>query len=61
MTEPVPTPAGHRAARRERAVAGRSATLVAAGPGRCVLVVLLPSADAATILLLCEEAAELTG
>jgi hypothetical protein len=58
------------AARRRRAVAGRSATLaVAAGPevadpagvGRTDLVVLLPSTDAATVLLLCEEAAELSG
>jgi hypothetical protein len=53
------------AARRARARAERSATLGAAadpaGAGRADLVVLLPSADAATVLLLCEEAAELSG
>ena len=47
-------------ARRRRAVALRSATLDATEPGRRALVVLLPSLDAATILLLCEAAAELT-
>ena len=61
MTEPGPNPVSHSETRRRRAVAGRSATLDAAGPGRQALVVLLPSADAATILLLCEEAAELAG
>ena len=61
MTEPTPKPASQRAASRCRAVAGRSATFGAAAPGRRALAVLLPSADAATILLLCEEAAELTG
>jgi len=60
VTEPVPKLAGSHAARRQRAVADRSATLGAAAPGRRALVVLLPSADAATILLLCEEAADLT-
>ena len=57
MTEPAP-----RAARRRRqATAARSATLEAAEPGRLALVVLLPSTEAATVLLLCEAAAELTG
>jgi hypothetical protein len=49
------------AARCRRAVADRSARLSPAEGGRSLLVVLLPSADAATIVLLCEEAAELTG
>jgi hypothetical protein len=40
-------------------MAGRSAILDASEPGQRVLVVLLPSVDVATILLLCEEAAEL--
>jgi hypothetical protein len=61
MTEPVPNQVSQRAASRCRAVAGRSATFGAAAPGRRALVVLLPSVDAATILLLCEEAAELAG
>ncbi|MEO7260366.1 MAG: hypothetical protein ABI047_03780 [Jatrophihabitantaceae bacterium] len=56
MTEPATGPA---AARRRRAAADRSATLSAAEAGRSRLVVLLPSADAATILLHCDEAAEL--
>ncbi|MDQ1740074.1 MAG: hypothetical protein QOE53_1726 [Pseudonocardiales bacterium] len=47
-------------ARRRLALVHRSATLDATAPGRQELVVLLPSADAATILLLCEAAAELT-
>ena len=58
MTEPAP---GGAAARRCRAVAARSATLGEAGPGRLELVALLPSPDAATVLLLCAAAAELTG
>jgi hypothetical protein len=64
------------AARRRRAVAERSATLSAAGvepagtgdppaagpaAARADLVVLLPSADAATVLLLCAQAAEPSG
>jgi hypothetical protein len=64
------------AARRRRAVAERSATLRAAevelagagdrtvaGPAavRADLVVLLPSTDAATVLLLCAQAAEPSG
>ncbi|HST48913.1 hypothetical protein [Jatrophihabitans sp.] len=66
--------AGSLAARRRRAATMRSATLgvpslTAAGDpadpgeaaGRAELVVLLPSTDAATVLLLCSEAAELTG
>jgi hypothetical protein len=58
MTDTAP---GGAAARRWRAVAARSATLDEAGSGRLELVVLLPSTAAATILLLCEEAAELAG
>jgi hypothetical protein len=57
VTEPAPRPSEGR---RRRAIALRSATLDAAEPGRLELVVLLPSVDAATILLLCEAAAELT-
>jgi hypothetical protein len=47
------------AARRRRAVADRSARLVPAEAGRVRLSVLLPSADAGTLLLLCDEAARL--
>ena len=47
-------------ARRRRAVADRSAQLKPAGAGRLTLTVLLPSTDASTILLLCDEAARLT-
>jgi hypothetical protein len=61
VTEPVPNLAGRREANRCRAVASRSAMFGAAAPGRRSLVVLLPSVDAATILLLCEQAAELAG
>ncbi|HEX8304270.1 MAG TPA: hypothetical protein VF612_05290 [Jatrophihabitans sp.] len=57
MTEPGQ---GRAEARRRRAIAHRAATLDVAEPGRRELVVLLPSIDAATILLLCEAAAELT-
>jgi len=42
-------------------VAGRSAVVNVAEPGRSRLVVLLPSTDAATILLQCDAAAELVG
>ncbi len=56
MTAPEPSIA---AARRRRAVADRSARLVPAEAGRVRLTVLLPSADACTILLLCDEAARL--
>lgn len=56
MTEPDRT-----SVRRRRAVAARSAALDPVGAGWSELVVLLPSADAATILLLCEAAAELAG
>lgn len=56
MTGAAPEPA---AARRRRATADRRATLSAAEPGWSSLVVLLPSADAATILLRCDGAAEL--
>ncbi|MEO6501107.1 MAG: hypothetical protein ABIQ09_04270 [Jatrophihabitantaceae bacterium] len=57
MTRPAPDPAAER---RRRAVADRCARLSADEPGRSRLVVLLPSADAATILLRCDGAAELT-
>lgn len=56
VSRPGPDPT---AARRRRAVAERRATLSAAEPGWSTLVVLLPSADAATILLRCDGAAEL--
>jgi hypothetical protein len=42
-------------------MARRSAALDLAEPGWSALVVLLPSVDAATILLLCEQAAEPAG
>jgi hypothetical protein len=58
MTEPA---FDRAAVRRHRAVAARSATLDPVDSGWSELVVLLPSADAATILLLCEEAAERAG
>jgi hypothetical protein len=58
VTAPVPDRA---ATRRQRAVTARSATLDPADCGWSELVVLLPSADAATVLLLCEEAAERAG
>ena len=58
MTAPQPSSA---AARRRRAAADRSAVVSVAEPGRARLVVLLPSADAATILLQCDAAAELVG
>lgn len=58
MTAPQPSSA---AARRRRAAADRSAVFSAAEPGRVRLVVLLPSTDAATILLQCDAAAELVG
>jgi hypothetical protein len=61
MTEPGPKLVSGRAASQRRAIAGRSATFGAAASGRRALVVLLPSANAATILLLCEQAAELAG
>jgi hypothetical protein len=62
VTEPTPELARQAAARRHLAMTGRSARFDAARPGRWALVVLLPSADAATILLLCAEAAaELAG
>jgi hypothetical protein len=48
------------AARRRRAAADRSAVLSRTEPGRSMLVVLLPSVDAATILLQCDQAAEST-
>jgi hypothetical protein len=50
-----------RSARRRRAVTARSATLDPVGCGWAELVVLLPSTDAATVLLLCEQAAERAG
>lgn len=56
MSRSAPDPA---LARRRRAAAERRATLSAAEPGRSTLVVLLPSVDAATILLRCDGAAEL--
>jgi hypothetical protein len=56
MTELSPDLA---AARHRRAVSDRSARLSPAGRGRVRLEVLLPSTDAATILLLCDAAAEL--
>jgi len=61
------------AARRRRAVSQRCATLGGSGPeaprtqcagvgqGGLELVVLLPSTDAATVLLLCGDATGLTG
>jgi len=56
------------AARRARARARRSAVFGTAigqagpaGADQGELVVLLPSADVATVLLLCEQAAELSG
>jgi hypothetical protein len=52
---------GRSAARRQRAVTARSATLDPGDCGWSELVVLLPSTDAATVLLLCEEAAERAG
>ena len=55
MSRPAPDPA---TARRLRAAADRRATLSPAEPGWSTLVVLLPSADAATILLRCDGAAE---
>ena len=57
MTAPGP----RAARRRRRATAARSAVCEPAEPGMLALVVLLPSTEAATILLLCEAAAELTG
>ncbi|HEY0167578.1 MAG TPA: hypothetical protein VGB75_11105 [Jatrophihabitans sp.] len=58
MTELAPS---LTAARRRRARSDRCATLSPSEPGRFTLTVLLPSADAATILLQCEEAADLVG
>jgi|GEM_PF-3964872 len=56
----MPEPA-RPATRRQRAVTARSATLDPVDCGWAELVVLLPSTDAATVLLLCEEAAEQAG
>jgi hypothetical protein len=61
VTEPPPGHFTQDPDRRRRAVHSRSATFDAAEPGRRALVVLLPSGDAATILLLCAQAAELAG
>ncbi|MDQ1744122.1 MAG: hypothetical protein QOE23_2461 [Pseudonocardiales bacterium] len=58
MTAPVPDRAVNR---RRRAVTARSATFDPVDHGWSELVVLLPSTDAATVLLLCEEAAERAG
>jgi hypothetical protein len=58
MTGPTPDRA---ATRRQRAVTARSATLDPADCGWSELVVLLPSTDAATVLLQCEAAAERAG
>lgn len=56
----APEPA-RPATRRQRAVTARSAILDPVECGWAELVVLLPSTDAATVLLLCEEAAEQAG
>lgn len=58
MTAPGPERAINR---RQRAVTARSATFDPVDFGWSELVVLLPSTDAATVLLLCEEAAERAG
>lgn len=58
MTAPEP---GRAAGRRQRAVTARSATLDPVECGWAELVILLPSTDAATVLLLCEQAAERAG
>jgi hypothetical protein len=58
VTAPLPDRVGDR---RRRAVLARSATLAPAEPGWRELAVLLPSTDAATVLLLCEQASERAG